>query len=298
MDRINSDNIGYDAQGRRIFKDGPPATTLPAQWCTGIQEEMMAVIESEGFAGSVSDNTLLLKSITSISGRLVAAIAAATDNYVTVHDLGTKNIASANSSFNLDLYISGGALAKPSGWKCIIAASNGNGSYFCSPSTTYNIKARGASSAISALNWKIYGTGRLELELDNINSSWNVINSGEWDTFQTPTVAGVYQRVTRYVNRKMRITVTKEGSYAVTLPWNTYTYITSIPVPAINFIIAFSAVPLMTGWGLGEASTTNGGWVTFVSRQTATACVSWYPTRATSASYTMWFESTYEGIEI
>ncbi len=162
MDRINSDNIGYDAQGRRIFKDGPPATTLPAQWCTGIQEEMMAVIESEGFAGSVSDNTLMLKAIT-------AAIARATDNYVTVHDLGTKNILSQYSSFNLDLYISGGLLAKPSGWKCRIAVSNGNGSYYCDLSTTYNI------NGISALNFRMYGTGNYVFELENQTGNWNVI---------------------------------------------------------------------------------------------------------------------------
>jgi len=162
MDRINSDNIGYDAQGRRIFKDGPPATTINDQWCNGVQEELMAVIESEGFAGSVSDNTLLLKSIT-------AAIARATDNYVTVHDLGTKNIVSQYSSFNLDLYISGGLLAKPSGWRCRIACSDGNGSYYCDPSTAYNI------NGISALNYRMYGTGNYIFELENQTGNWKII---------------------------------------------------------------------------------------------------------------------------
>jgi len=164
MDRILSDNIGYDAQGRRIFKNGPPATTINDQWCNGIQEELMAVIESEGFAGNFSDNTLLLKAMTS-------AIARATDNYVTIHDLGTKNILSQYSSFDLDLYISGGALAKPSGWKCRIGCSDGNGSYYCDPSTTYNI------NGISALNFRMYGTGNYALELNNINTNWKVVEN-------------------------------------------------------------------------------------------------------------------------
>lgn len=74
MDRINSDNIGYDSQGRRIFKDDPPATTINDQWCNGIQEELMSVIESEGFAGNVSDDTLLLKAITAAIARATTAV--------------------------------------------------------------------------------------------------------------------------------------------------------------------------------------------------------------------------------
>jgi len=214
MDRINSDNIGYDAQGRRIFKDGPPATTLPAQWCTGIQEEMMAVIESEGFAGSVSDNTLILKAIT-------AAIARATDNYVTVHDLGTKNILSQYSSFDLDLYISGGVLAKPSGWKCRIAASNGNGSYYCDLSTTYNI------NGISALNWRMSGGGYLTLELGNITNTWTIIDDDAhiFDTCPIPDAGLMFDRteyrkvdnrikiVGRYYNPTVAINIASNNSF-------------------------------------------------------------------------------------
>jgi hypothetical protein len=193
MDRINSDNIGYDAQGRRIFKDGPPATTINDQWCNGVQEELMAVIESEGFAGSVSDNTLLLKSIT-------AAIARATDNYVTVHDLGTKNILSANSGFDLDLYISGGLLAKPTGWRCRIAASNGLGASFfnCSPSTVYTI------NGISALNYRMYGRGNMTIELDNASSNWKIIDDADhiFDVWST-TVGGIAFEYRKRIKNEM-----------------------------------------------------------------------------------------------
>jgi hypothetical protein len=201
MDRILSDNVGYDAQGRRIFKDGPPATTINDQWCNGIQEELMSMIESEGFVGSFSDNTLLLKAVTS-------AIARATDNYVVVHDLGTKNIVSANSSFNLDLYISGGTLAKPNGWKCKFRASNGMGTSFfnLTPSTIYNI------NGISALNWRIFGTGELSVELDNTAGNWNIINDSDFifDEYQITDSGYMFDRI---VKKKIKNEIYIRGKY-------------------------------------------------------------------------------------
>lgn len=66
MDRITGANWIYDAYGKRIFTDGPPATTVPATWLTGIQEEIMTVIEGAGLAPSINDNTQLKQAIDGI----------------------------------------------------------------------------------------------------------------------------------------------------------------------------------------------------------------------------------------
>ena len=63
MDRIGGANWIYDGSGKRVFTDGPPATTVPATWLTGVQEEIATVIEAAGITTSVNDNTQLLQAM-------------------------------------------------------------------------------------------------------------------------------------------------------------------------------------------------------------------------------------------
>jgi hypothetical protein len=73
VDRIAGANWIYDGYGRRIFTDGPPATTVPATWLTGVQEEIIKVMENAGITPSVNDNTQLLQALgkTNAGGLLI-----------------------------------------------------------------------------------------------------------------------------------------------------------------------------------------------------------------------------------
>jgi hypothetical protein len=48
--RIEAANKTTDSEGRNIFKDGPPGTTVPAAWLTNVQEEICRAVESQGIA--------------------------------------------------------------------------------------------------------------------------------------------------------------------------------------------------------------------------------------------------------
>jgi hypothetical protein len=63
VDRILGANFIYNAYGKRIFTDGPPATTVPAKWLTGVQEEIAAIIEGAGLTLSGNDNTQLKQAL-------------------------------------------------------------------------------------------------------------------------------------------------------------------------------------------------------------------------------------------
>lgn len=48
MHRIEGENIARDDDGKFIFTDGPPGTTVPAAWLNSVQEEIASVIEGSG----------------------------------------------------------------------------------------------------------------------------------------------------------------------------------------------------------------------------------------------------------
>lgn len=71
MHRIEGQNFIKDSQGRNIFTDGPPPTTLPAAFMNSVQEEIATVIETAGLqlATQATDNlkNQLYNAILSIS---------------------------------------------------------------------------------------------------------------------------------------------------------------------------------------------------------------------------------------
>jgi len=84
MDRINTPNAVPDGNGpgKRGFRDGNKAlgilaTEFDAAFCNGLQEEIAAVIESEGIALDDSDNAQLLAAI---EAKIAAALS---DQYIT-----------------------------------------------------------------------------------------------------------------------------------------------------------------------------------------------------------------------
>jgi hypothetical protein len=97
VDRIVGANWIYDAYGKRIFTNGPPATTVPAEWLTGMQEEIMSVIESRNIVPSSLSNTQLLTAIRDI----------AFNSYFYGIDSGVANAYSILSIYGLRSYNSG-----------------------------------------------------------------------------------------------------------------------------------------------------------------------------------------------
>ncbi len=290
MDRILSDNIGFDAQGRRIFKNGPPATTVDDSWCNGIQEELMSVIESEGFAGNFSDNTLLLKAI---SAAITRAVSQATDNYVVVHDLGTKNIVSANSGFDLDQYISGGALAKPSGYKFLLAASDGTGSFYCSPSTSYSI------NGVSALNYRFYGTGKYTVQLDNTNSNWIICEPDDYVWDKITAVSGAFTQVCeRKVKNEMVTQIKHSGAFTCNDAYGSLFYDNAAYISSQTFVLGFSAVPILESMACYNVAGSNGVdiWVTGGSALSSADSMTCSPIRHQSTAVLTYYSTqTYKG---
>lgn len=62
MDRTLGAN--YDAStGIRLFKDGPPGTTVEYNWLNGVQEELINTIEGTAQTTSISDRTQVMQSV-------------------------------------------------------------------------------------------------------------------------------------------------------------------------------------------------------------------------------------------
>jgi len=239
MDRILSDNVGYDAQGRRIFKDGPPATTLPAEWANSVQEEIMAVIEGEFQSPSITNLAQLYAGITHA---INSAVTTFTDRYITVHELTAKSIISANSSNNLDQYISGGSLAKPTGWKVRHFAQSGTGSFGLTPSTVYTI------NGLSCSSWIIRGSGALTFELDNENSNWKIVEDLEYVFDEFTITSGAYtQTCHKKIKNDMEIKIKHSASFTCNDAIGALFFDNAVYISNVTFIHAFSAAPELTG---------------------------------------------------
>lgn len=76
MDRTLGDNYIVSG-GKRQFTDGPPGTTIDADFMNQVQEEIVTAITNAGFTPSGTDRTQLYKAILELSGRGIASRATA-----------------------------------------------------------------------------------------------------------------------------------------------------------------------------------------------------------------------------
>ena len=84
MHRTEGTNFTRDSEGRHIFTEGPPATTVTAAWLNTVQQEICNVIERSGL--------IVLLEATDTQGQLWEAINRATKTF--------SYIVTSQSTFN------------------------------------------------------------------------------------------------------------------------------------------------------------------------------------------------------